>query len=156
VSDLFDKIVEARQIGERNHLAYSATATCQKVPSMSRNLTLPDELFNKLARGAAQRDLSVEALLAFVSELVVLPDQPTAHDRKRYDRIERLFAKYRAGPLTAPDRTELDRLIDADYQEANARADRLIAAKEARPAASRKATAPPVHSSRRSTKHSQK
>ena len=102
---------------------------------MSRSLTLPDELFNKLARGAAQRDVSIEALLAFVSDLVVLPDRPTSQDRERNRCIERLFAKYRTGPLTAKDRAKLDRLIDADYRDANARADRLIAAKKSQPAA---------------------
>jgi hypothetical protein len=123
---------------------------------MSQSLTLPDELFNKLADGAAQRGLTIEALLAFVSDLVVLPDRPTAQNRQRQRRIERLLAKYQAGPLTALDRTELDRLIDADYQEANARADRLIATKEAQPNASRRASTPHVRSSPRSTKHSQK
>jgi energy-coupling factor transporter ATP-binding protein EcfA2 len=123
---------------------------------MSQSLTLPDELFNKLAHGAAQRGLTIEALLAFVSDLVVLPDRPTAQDRQRQRRIERLLAKYQAGSLTALDRAELDRLIDADYQEANARADRLIAAKESQPDGSRRASAPHVRSSGRSAKQSQK
>jgi hypothetical protein len=98
---------------------------------MSQSLTLPDELFNKLAHGAAQRGLTIEALLAYVSDLVVLPDQPTAQDRQRQRRIERLLAKYQARPLTALERAELDRLIDADYEEASARAQRLIAAHKA-------------------------
>jgi hypothetical protein len=125
---------------------------------MSQSLTLPDELFNKLAHGAAQRGLTIEALLAFVSELVVLPDQPTQRDRERQRCIERLLAKYQAGPLTAKDRAELDRLIDADYQEAIARADRLIVAKEAHPDASRSATAtaPHIRASPKPAKRSRK
>jgi hypothetical protein len=111
---------------------------------MSQSLTLPDELFNKLAHGAAQRDLTIEALLTVISDLVVRPDQPTARDRERVQCIERLFARYRTGSLSAKDRAELDRLIDADYRDASARADRLIAAKKNKPAP------------RRSIKHSQK
>ncbi len=99
---------------------------------MSRTLTLPDELFNKLAQGAAQRGLSIENLLDFVSELVIIPDQPSASDHERSRCIEGLLTKYHHGPLTEQDRAELDRLIDADYQEALARADRLIAAKRLR------------------------
>ena len=97
---------------------------------MSQTLTVPDELYLKLTRGAAERGLTVESLLAFVSELIVLPDRPTKRDRERIRRIERLLARYRSGPLTEKDRAELDELIDADYQQANARADRLIAAKQ--------------------------
>jgi hypothetical protein len=107
---------------------------------MSQSLTLPDELFAKLSLGAAQRGLTLEALLAFVSELVVLPDQPTERDRERSRRIEQLLAKFRAGALTEQDRVALDELIDTDYQEAIRRADRLIAAKQAR----RKAPTTPV------------
>jgi hypothetical protein len=99
---------------------------------MSRSLTLPDELFNKLTRGAAQRGLTIEGLLDFVSELVVIPEQPTQRDRDRSRCIESLLTKYRDGGLAEQDRAELDRLIDADYQEAIARADRLIAAKRSR------------------------
>jgi hypothetical protein len=98
---------------------------------MSQSLTLPDELFAKLSLGAAQRGLTLEALLAFLSELVVLPDQPTKRDRERSRRIEQLLAKFRAGALTEQDRVALDDLIDTDYQEAIRRADRLIAAKQA-------------------------
>jgi hypothetical protein len=125
---------------------------------MSQTLTLPDELFDKLARGAAQRGLTMEGLLAFVSELVVMPDQPSERDRQRSRRIERLLAKYRAGSLTEQDRADLDQLIDADYREAIARADRLIAAQEANPNAPQTptATAKPVHSSPRPAKRSQK
>ena len=93
---------------------------------MSRSLRLPDELFNKLAQGAAQRGLTIEALLGFVSELVATPDQPTERDRERSRGIERLLAKYRAGPLTHEDRADLDRLIDLDYREAVARADEEV------------------------------
>jgi hypothetical protein len=107
------------------------SAYCSKISLMSQSLALPDELFNKLAHGAAQRGLTIEELLTFVSDLVVLPDPPTAQDRQRQRRIGRLLAKYQAGPLTARDRAVVDRMIDADYQEANARADRLFAARQA-------------------------
>jgi hypothetical protein len=99
---------------------------------MSQILNLPDDLYRKLCKGAAERGLTIEGLLTFVSELVVTPDRPTERDRKRSLRIERLFTRYCAGRLTARDRTELEELIDADYQEAGARADRLIAAKKPR------------------------
>src|SRR5439155_367202 len=97
---------------------------------MSHNLTLPDELFDKLAQGAGQRGMTIGSLLAFVSEFVRLPEQRTERDQERSRRIERLLAKYRAGPLTEQDRVDLEHLIDADYQDAIARADRLIAAKK--------------------------
>jgi hypothetical protein len=111
---------------------------------------LPDELFDKLARGAAQRGLTIETLLAFVSEWVV-PNRPTGDDQERSRRIERLLAKYSAGSLKAHDRAELDNLIDADYQAAAARADRLIAAGASRATAPRNAKSPAPHgdSSRR-------
>ena len=32
--------------------------------------------------------------------------------------VERLLAKYKAGPLTTKDRAELDRLIDVDCENA--------------------------------------
>jgi hypothetical protein len=98
---------------------------------MSQSLKLPDELYNKLAKGAMQRGLTIEALLTFVSELVVLPERPTPRDRERQNRVELLLAKYRSGPLSAQDRAELDRLIDEDYSEAIARADQLIAIQKA-------------------------
>ncbi len=63
---------------------------------MSQTLTLPDELYVRLAKGAAQRGLTIESLLAFVSEIVLLPSRPTARDRQRSECIERLFEKYRA------------------------------------------------------------
>src|SRR5580765_8076250 len=103
-----------RGICELIPLSSWASGSSQEVVPMSRSLTLPDELFNKLAQGAAQRGLTVEALLAFVSELVLMPDQPTERDRERSRRVERLLAKYRAGPLTEQDRADLDRLIDVD------------------------------------------
>jgi hypothetical protein len=99
---------------------------------MSQTLTLPDELYVKLAHGAEQRGLTIEALLAFVSEAVVTPGHATERDQKRRRRIEGLLAKHRAGPLPQKDRAELGALIDADYREAIARADRLIAAKRRR------------------------
>ncbi len=58
---------------------------------MSQTLTLPDELYVRLAKGAAQRGLTIESLLAFVSEIVLLPSRPTARDRQRSECIERLF-----------------------------------------------------------------
>jgi hypothetical protein len=99
---------------------------------MSQTLTLPDELYVKLAQGAAERGMTIESLLARVSELVTSPTSPTQRDRERSLLIERLFAKNNEGGLTDQDRAELDRLIDVDYQEANIRADRLIAAKGSR------------------------
>ena len=77
--------------------------------------------------------MTVETLLAALSELVALPDQPTDEGRQRSDRIENLLDRFRARQLTAHDRRDLDELIDADYQAANARADELIRAKERRP-----------------------
>src|SRR5262245_40838972 len=78
-----------------------------EVQAMRHSLTLPDELFNKLARGAAQRGLTMEGLLAFVSEFIMMPDRPTERDRQRSHRIERLLAKYRTGRLTEQDRADL-------------------------------------------------
>ena len=97
---------------------------------MSQTLTLPDDLYHKLSQGAAERGLTIESLLTFVSDLVAVPDHTTARDRERSRRIEHLLTKYRSGPLTEQDRAELDQLIEVDYQEACLRADRLIAAKE--------------------------
>src|SRR5258708_37595110 len=97
---------------------------------MSRSTTVADELFDKLAQGASQRGMTIESLLAFVSELAPLQKRPTERDQERRRNIERLLAKYRAGPLTVQDRADLDHLIDADYQDAIARADQLIAAKK--------------------------
>jgi hypothetical protein len=125
---------------------------------MTRSLTLPDELFNKLANGAAQRGLTLEALLTFVSDLVALPNRPTERDLERGRCIERLLAKYRNGPLTDGDRADLDRLIDADYREAVARADRIIAAGKSHPHARspRAASVPHVRSSPKPVKRSRK
>jgi hypothetical protein len=80
--------------------------------------------------GAAQWGLALEALLAFISELVARPEQPTVRDQQRSRPIERLLARYRPGSLMEEDRAEMNRLIDTDYREAIARADRLIKAKE--------------------------
>jgi hypothetical protein len=99
---------------------------------MSHTLTLPDELYVKLVRGAAQRGLTLESLLACVSDLVLPAEQPTPQDRERGRIIERLFAKSSSGRLTNQDRVQLDRLIDKEYQEACRRADRLIAQKKQR------------------------
>jgi hypothetical protein len=100
---------------------------------MSQTITLPDPLFHKLVRGADQRGLTVEALLAVLSELVVLPERPTKRDRERSRRIEQFFDRYRTGRLSEQDRAALDQLIDSDYQEAIAQADRRIAGKSTRP-----------------------
>jgi hypothetical protein len=99
---------------------------------MSQTLTLPDELYVKLAHGAEQRGLTIEALLAFISEAVATPDQASERDLARNRRMERLLAKYQAGPLTHEDRVELESLIDGDYRAAVARADRIIAARKKR------------------------
>jgi hypothetical protein len=53
-------------------------------------------------------------------------------DQERTRRIEGLLSKHRAGPLTKEERAELEALVDADYREAIARADRLIAARKKR------------------------
>jgi hypothetical protein len=97
---------------------------------MSETLRLPGEVYQKLAQGAANRGMTIESLLEAVSELVVLPEQPRAADRRRSARIEKRLDHFRAGRLSADDRAELDGLIDADYQEATVRADRLIRAKQ--------------------------
>ncbi len=98
---------------------------------MSQTLTLPDELYVKLARGADRRGLTIEALLAFISEAVT-SENASERDQERSRRVEGLLAKHRAAPLTKEDRAELEALIDADYREAIARADRLIAARKKR------------------------
>jgi hypothetical protein len=99
---------------------------------MSRTLTLPDELVEKLAHGAARRGMTIEALLSFVSDLVVTKTPATEREKARSRQIERLLEKHRAGRVTDKDRAVLDELIDADYEAAIARADPLIAAKNAR------------------------
>jgi hypothetical protein len=99
---------------------------------MTQTVTLPGDVYRKLAQGAAERGMTVESLLTVVSNLMVLPTEPTPDDRNRAKRIEALLARYQAGKLTPDDRILLDQLIDADYQTANARADRLIDAKQAR------------------------
>jgi hypothetical protein len=99
---------------------------------MNQTLQLPGEVYRKLAQGAAERGMTIDALLAAVSELVVLPAQPTEQDRQRSERIDKLLDRFRSGHLNPDDRAELDQLIDADYQSANARADLLIGAKQGR------------------------
>src|SRR5947209_13051604 len=101
---------------------------------MTETLTLPADVYRKLAQGAAERGMTIESLLIAVSELVATPDQPKERDRQRRQRIERLFERFRAGRLNAADREELNHLIGADYQEANARADKVINAKKSRTA----------------------
>jgi hypothetical protein len=46
----------------------------QEALYVSRSLRLSVELFDKLARAAAQRFMTIEGILAFVSEFVVVPD----------------------------------------------------------------------------------
>ena len=92
---------------------------------MSQTLTLPGDIYSKLAQGAAERGMTIESLLAFVSDLVVVPDRPTEQDQQRVDRMDRLLDRYRTGKLSAEDGAELNQLIAADYQAANVRADRL-------------------------------
>ena len=99
---------------------------------MPQTLTLPDELYRKLAQGAAKQGVSVESLLTFVSDLFVNPENPTPREQERSQRIEHLFGKFRQGALTEDDRVQLEHLVDLDYQEAIARADRLIAEKKSR------------------------
>jgi hypothetical protein len=99
---------------------------------MSQTLTLPDELYVKLAHGAEQRGLTIEALLAFVSEAVVAPEHASKRDQKRSRRIEGLLAKHRAGRLSQEALADLEALIDMDYRQAIARADRLIGARKKR------------------------
>jgi hypothetical protein len=99
---------------------------------MNQTLQLPGEVYRKLAQGASERGMTIEALLAAVSELVVLPAQLTEQDRQRSERVEKLLDRFRTGQLNADGRAELDQLIETDYQSANARADRLIGAKQGR------------------------
>lgn len=93
---------------------------------MSQTVTVSSEVYRKLAKGAAERGMTVQSLLAAVSDLIASPRRPTKSDRHRSERIEKLFDRFRAGQVTAGDREDLGRLIDADYQEANVRADRMI------------------------------
>ncbi|HWY87199.1 MAG TPA: hypothetical protein VNX28_10765 [Gemmataceae bacterium] len=99
---------------------------------MSHTLTLPDELYRKLAQGAPDRGLAIETLLDFVSELLIPAERPTERDRERTRRIEHLLARYRKGSLKERDRAEAARLIDADYEDTIRRADGLISAKKSR------------------------
>ncbi len=100
-----------------------------KALAMSQTLTLPDELYARLAQVAAERGLTIESLLKFISDLVASPNRPSAQDRERHELLEGLLAKYGTGELQEKDRLQLARLIDMDYQDANARADRVITAK---------------------------
>jgi hypothetical protein len=99
---------------------------------MSQTLTLPGDIYRKLVQGAAEHGMTVESLLAAVSEMVTPPKTATEEDRRRSARIERLVERFRRGRFSADDRAELNQLIDADYQAATARADRLIRAKQRR------------------------
>jgi hypothetical protein len=91
---------------------------------MTQTLTLPGEVYRKLSQGAVERGMTIESLLAAVSELFA------TSNRRQRGRVERLLERLRAGRASAEDRAELDRLIGADYEEANARADKLIHAKK--------------------------
>ena len=92
---------------------------------MAATLTLPTGVYRKLADGASERGMTIESLLAVVSELVA-PDQ-RAQPKGR--AIEQLLERFRDGELTTDDRDKLNELIHVDYQEAIARADQLIDAK---------------------------
>jgi hypothetical protein len=99
---------------------------------MTQTLSLSVELYRKLAQGAAERGMTIESLLAVVSNLVAVPSGPTPQDRRRSRRIETLLERSRNGKLTVEDRRDLDALIEADYQAATALADELIRAKQRR------------------------
>ena len=99
---------------------------------MTETLSLPSDVYRKLAQGATERGMTIESLLRADSELVVVPDRPTEQERQRSDRLDKLLDRFRAGQLKAEDRQELDQLIGEDYRAANARADKLIAAKKRR------------------------
>jgi predicted GIY-YIG superfamily endonuclease len=114
---------------------------------MSQILILPDELYLKLSQGAAERGLTIEELLGFVSALRAVPDRATERSR----RIDRLLARYGRGKINEKDCAELNHLIDADYQAASACADKLIAAKQ-----SRQGTAPSPGGSKHSSPRSSK
>jgi hypothetical protein len=127
------------QVADRVSIRYTICSTMNttgllshRKALMTQTLTLPGDVYRKLVRGAADRGMTIETLLTVVSELVVVPDQPTDQDRERSDRIERLLDRYRTGHVTSQDRVELDHLIETDYEAANARADRLISAKRRR------------------------
>lgn len=110
---------------------------------MTQTLTLLGEVYRKLAQGAAERGMTIETLLTFVSELVVAPNRPTEQDRQRNERIEKLLDRFRAGKLSAQDGAELDQLIAGDYEAANFRADHLIQAKQRRTRGGRTTTSKP-------------
>jgi hypothetical protein len=109
-----------------------ATANLPKRHVMNQSLTLPGDVYRKLAQAAAEHRMTIESFLTCISELVVVPNQPTPHDLEKCERIEGLLQRLRTGELGAEDRGELDRLVHEDYQAANARADQLIRAKQRR------------------------
>ena len=114
---------------------------------MTQTLTLPSEVYRKLAKGAAERGMTIESLLTAVSELITLPNQPTERDRERSECIEELLERFRSGQLNTQDRKKLDDLIKVDYEAANARAEQLISAKQSQagnaPSLDRKPNSPP-------------
>jgi hypothetical protein len=91
---------------------------------MSKSISLPDEVFQKLQQGAANHGMTVEKMLATFSDIVT--------NRERCNRIEILFDKLRSANLSQADRAELNHLVDLDFEYAIARADRLIASKQSR------------------------
>ena len=97
---------------------------------MSKTLVVSDDVYQRLASGAALRGLTVKSLLRHMSEIVVPRVPTTAEDRRRGEAIERLSNKYQDGPLSSAELGELDRLIDRHYEVAIARAKKLIAEKE--------------------------
>jgi hypothetical protein len=96
---------------------------------MSQTLVLSDDVFERLARAATARGMTVRSLLRVVSNVVVPRIPATERDRRRGEKIERLFEKFREAPLDEAERAELNRLIDEEYQVAMERADSRIPAK---------------------------
>jgi hypothetical protein len=96
---------------------------------MSQTLELSDDVYERLTRAATARGITIRSLLRVVSDVVVPRIPATAQDRRRGERIERLFEKYRDASLGEAERAELNRLIDEEYRIALQRADARIAAK---------------------------
>jgi hypothetical protein len=97
---------------------------------MDQTLTLSGEVYERLARGAAEHGMTVESLLACVSRLIVSPADASKRDRLRSESIARLLDRFRAGALNSADHVQLGQLIDDDA--AIARADERIRAKKSR------------------------
>lgn len=99
---------------------------------MDQTLTLSGEVYERLARGAAEHGMTVESLLGCVSRLIVSPADASKRDRLRSESIARLLDRFRAEALRPADHVELSQLIDDDYDAAIARADERIRAKKSR------------------------